>query len=241
MQSKQIVIILIFVVTIMSSLGLVIGVAKDKKWRFQPEKYQYIPSPNKPWNLNQMLYYMMDERVLIILLSLYLSIVFILDIFLIGMIIMGTQDVSLYIMSIVFPIGSIGLGFWIYFSIKKANKKKDYVRELLKNSMPYTAYQEDVLVKRLEEDIRNGLLFHTRKVNFSHHYMFISNSAGSFSPIAILLTDIEEIRYDRHIKGGVFIVKCILKDKREVKVVFSNMMPREFIAMVKYFGIRVKW
>lgn len=241
MQSKQIAITLIIIAVIMSLLYVLLLINRNKKWKFQPEKYRYIPDKNEPWNLKQLLYNMVDERFLVIMFSMYLLLVLVIEILFFGGIMTGTAGIRLYVMSLIFPIWAIGMGVFFYISIKKVIKVRDYIQELVKNSLQYADCLEEEFIRRLEEDIKDGLLFHTKKVNFSQHYMFISNSSFAFSPIAIALNDIEEVRYDRHIKGGVFIVKCLMKDKREIRVAFSNMVPAEFISMIRYFGIKVQW
>ena len=89
--------------------------------------------------------------------------------------------------------------------------------------------------------IKDGILIHTKRVNFSQNYIFISRSRMVFSPIAIPLNSIAQIRYAGHNRGGIFIVQAVLKDGRIVEMSFNNLASDRFIAMINYFNIPVKW
>lgn len=208
---------------------------------FEPEKYRYIPENRIKWNLNQMLYEMVDERVLVILLVLYLFLVVIAECILLASGSTQVKSTFFYVVLFGFPVVSTGIGFGVFALIKKANRETDYVQQLLRNSLPYSDVAPDALRWNLVEDIKSGLVFHTRRVNFSTNYIFISKSEVAFSPIAIPLKNIAEIRYKGHLRGNIYVVNCILKDQREVKMVFSNIWPNQFIAMMKYYNICVVW
>ena len=118
---------------------------------------------------------------------------------------------------------------------------KDYVKELLQNSLPYANCKSDVLEDVLQNEIKNGILIHTKRVNFSQNYIFISRSSMIFSPIAIALNSIAQIRYVGHNRGGIFIVQAVLKDGRRVEMAFNKLASYKFIAMINYYNISVKW
>ena len=241
MGLKKIFIILMIIYVVAMIGAMFIFKKKTKKEKFEPEKYRYIPANGTKWNLNQMLYGMIDERVLVILLVSYLFFVLIAECILLASGSAQVKNTFFYVFLFAFPLVSAGIGFSVFALIRKSNRKTDYVQQLLRNSLPYSDVAPDALRWNLEEDIKNGLVFHTKRVNFSSNYIFISKSAVAFSPIAVPLKNIAEIRYKGHLRGNVYVVNCILKDQREVKMVFSNIWPNQFIAMMKYYNIRVVW
>lgn len=200
MNLKSIFIILMIVYVFVLIIGMFLHRNKEKRWKFEPEKYRYIPKNGTKWNLNQMLYEMIDERVLVIFLVLYLFLVWIMECIVLASIGMKANETIYSVILFMFPVTSTVIGVGVFWWIKKANREKDYVQELLRNSLSYSCVSKDVLVWKLEEDIKNGLLFRTKKVNFSEHYIFISKSEVFFSPIAIPLNKIKEIRYKGHLK-----------------------------------------
>lgn len=214
---------------------------RAKKWKFNPDEYRYVPDKNKKWNLNVMLQGMTDLGVLWIVGALYLSFIILMEIVFIVGVPEHLRDARYPWIVIGFPFLSIGALAGVSLLIIRESQKKDYVKTLLHNSLPYANCQSDELEAVLENEIKDGILIHTKRVNFSQNYIFISRSRMVFSPIAIPLNRIAQIRYVGHNRGGIYIVQAELKDGRRVEMSFNNLASYKFIAMINYYNIPIKW
>lgn len=220
---------------------LLIGTNRAKKWKFNPSEYQFTPDKKQEWNLNVMLQGMTDLGVLWIAAVFYLFTFLLMEVVLIVAVPEHLKDASFYVMVIVFPFLSIGILIVVVYLINRKRQRQDYVKILLKNSLPYVSVEESILESILENEIKDGILIHTKRVNFTKNYIFIGKSRIKFSPIAIALKSIARINYVGHNRGGIFIVEAALKDGRKIEIVFNRLAAYKFIAMVNYFNIPVKW
>lgn len=218
-----------------------VSINREKKWKFNPDEYRFVPDKNKKWNLNVMLQGMTDQGVLWIVATLYLFIIILMEIMFIVGVPEHLRNAGYPWIVIGFPFLSIGTLVGVSLLITRERQKKDYVKTLLHNSLPYANCKSDELEAVLENEIKDGILIHTKRVNFSQNYIFISRSRMVFSPIAIPLNSIAQIRYAGHNRGGIFIVQAVLKDGRIVEMSFNNLASDRFIAMINYFNIPVKW
>ncbi|MBQ1172198.1 MAG: hypothetical protein IIX48_06345 [Lachnospiraceae bacterium] len=214
---------------------------RAKKWKFNPNEYRFVPDKNKKWNLNVMLQGMTDQGVLWIVAALYLFIIILMEIVFIVGVPEYLRDAGYPWIVIGFPFLSIGTLVGVSLLIIRGSQKKDYVKTLIYNSLPYANCKSDELEAVLENEIKDGVLIHTKRVNFSQNYIFISRSRMVFSPIAIALNSIAQIRYAGHNRGGIYIVQAELKDGRRVEMSFNNLASYKFIAMINYYNIPIKW
>lgn len=242
MNIEQICIVLFCILQVaITVIVMLLYLNRDKKWKFNPNEYRFVPDKDKKWNLNVMLQGMTDQGVLWIVAALYLFFIIMMEIVLIWGVPEHLRDAGYPWIVIVFPFLSIGILVGAFLLISRERQKKDYVKTLLRNSLPYANCKSDELEAVLGNEIKDGILIHTKRVNFSQNYIFISRSRMVFSPIAIPLNSIEQIRYAGHNRGGIFIVQAVLKDERIVEMSFSNLASNKFIAMINYFNIHIKW
>lgn len=234
------IVISIFLVMIMATI-LIIGTKRAKKWKFNPSEYQFTPDRKHKWNLNIMLHEMTDWGVLWVISIFYLFMFLLIEIVLVVAVPNHLIDASFYGMVIAFPFISIGILVGVVCLIRRKQQGKDYVKLLLVNSLPYVNVEKSVLESILENEIKDGILIHTKRVNFTQNYIFITKSRMKFSPIAIELKNIAQINYVGHNRGGIFIAEAVLKDGRKIEISFNRLPAYKFITMISYFGIQVKW
>ena len=119
---------------------------RDKKWKFNPNEYRFVPDKDKKWNLNVMLQGMTDQGVLWIVAALYLFFIIMMEIVLIWGVPEHLRDAGYPWIVIVFPFLSIGILVGAFLLISRERQKKDYVKTLLRNSLPYANCKSDELV-----------------------------------------------------------------------------------------------
>lgn len=134
-----------------------------------------VPDKNKKWNLNVMLQGMTDQGVLWIVAALYLFIIILMEI----VIIVGApehlRDARYPWIVIGFPFLSIGTLVGVSLLITRESQKKDYVKTLLHNFLPYANCKSDELEAVLENEIKDG-----RRVEMSF------NNLASYKFIAMI-------------------------------------------------------
>ena len=84
MNIEQICIVLFCILQVaITVIVMLLYLNRDKKWKFNPNEYRFVPDKDKKWNLNVMLQGMTDQGVLWIVAALYLFFIIMMEIVLI--------------------------------------------------------------------------------------------------------------------------------------------------------------
>ena len=132
-----------------------VSINREKKWKFNPDEYRFVPDKNKKWNLNVMLQGMTDQGVLWIVATLYLFIIILMEIMFIVGVPEHLRNAGYPWIVIGFPFLSIGTLVGVSLLITRERQKKDYVKTLLHNSLPYANCKSDELEAVLENEIKD--------------------------------------------------------------------------------------